>query len=101
MMIWTNSAPCPPLMFSEVQDSTTYTAISDGCNPGDAIYDFWYPLLPRDERDILGAENECQGKFGHPPFLDPVMSTTYLGISKANIGYRQSNNFFRKMIEEL
>jgi len=115
----TNPGPCSPLlMFSEVQDPTTWTTsastlslpedaiISDdpevvSNNEGSAIYDFWTPLLPRDERDTLGAENSRYEYLGVIPSLDPIMSTTHPGISKANLGYRQSNNYFRKMIEEL
>lgn len=128
MVFWTNPTPCPPLMVSQVQDPTTWTALtgsisfSETAIDYDTNYDFWFPLLPRDERATLGVENAYIEKvhiglnifannmpsdseliLSNVPslYLDPVMSTTHPGISKANLGYKQSNNYFRKMIEEL
>lgn len=48
-----------------------------------------------------GAENRYRAASGFAPTLDPSISNTYPTLSKANVGYRQSNNYFRQMIAEL
>lgn len=48
-----------------------------------------------------GAENRYRAASGFAPTLDPSISNTYPALSKANVGYRQSNNYFRQMIAEL
>ena len=59
-------------------------------------------LVPRSFRLTLGKLNEKIGESqDHEPQIDPVMSKTHPGISKANVGYRQSNNYFKQMIDLL
>jgi len=59
-------------------------------------------FVPRSKRKSLGKENaELPEFFNVEPWIDPVMSKTHPGISKANLGYRQSNNYFKQMIAEL
>ncbi len=48
-----------------------------------------------------GAENRYRAASGFAPTIDPSISSTYPTLSKANVGYRQSNNYFRQMIAEL
>lgn len=52
-------------------------------------------------KGTLREKNEYLRSRGYSPTIDFVMSSTHPGLSKANVGYRQTNAEFCRMIEQL